>query len=168
MKKITGILSVILGVVAASANGAGTAVAEDPNANTGPTTVFEFSAGAITTYFTDCKGMGSQNELVESKVVSGRGEMAAVKVPGRMSVRNLTCSKALGKSLDLWNWRQQVVDGNIGRARYDATLIAYDATMMPVAEWTFTRLWPVSIDYNETTPGKETMVFAAERVQRTR
>ncbi|NJA04134.1 phage tail protein [Methylomonas sp. MED-D] len=166
MKKITGILSVILGVIASSANAAGSAVAEDPNANSGPATYFEFSAGAITTYFTDCKGMGSQNEVVESKVVSGRGEMGAVKVPGRMSVRNLTCSKALGKSLELWNWRQQVADGNIGRARYDATLIAYDASMTPIAEWSFSRAWPVSVDYNETTPGKETLIFAAERVQR--
>lgn len=168
MKKITGILSVILGVVAASANGAGTAVAEDPNANSGPATYFEFSAGAITTYFSNCKGIGTQSEIEQPRP-GGTSDISHRKTIGRTTVKNITCSKNIGKSLDLWNWRQQVVDGKREvQTSFDATLIAYDATMTPIAEWTFTRAWPLSIDYNETKPGMETVVFAAERVQRTR
>ncbi|OQW72916.1 MAG: hypothetical protein BVN35_12995 [Proteobacteria bacterium ST_bin11] len=164
MKRFNSFLVVILGfVMASSANGAAT---EDRNGSAGLPVHYEFSAGGITTYFTDCKGLGSQNEVVEHRLAGARGDNTVMKIPGRQSVKNLTCSKSLGKSLELWNWRQQVGKGE--RERLDATLVAYDQTMSPIAEWNFTRVWPVSIDYNETTPGKETMVFAADQIQRVR
>ena len=142
------------------------AVTEDVVGNSAPLDYYEFSAGGIYTYFKDCKGMGSQNE-VEQMRVSPR-ETATTNVPGRLSVKKLTCSKGLTKSMEFWNWRQQVAGGRLGRSRVDATLIAYDQTMTPVAEWSFSGLWPASIDFNETTPGKETIVFAADQVQRLR
>ncbi|OAI08885.1 hypothetical protein A1353_04745 [Methylomonas methanica] len=164
MNRFNSVLSVILGfVMVSSANGG---AIEDPNGSAGRPVHYEFSAGGITTYFTDCKGLGSQNEVVERPLTGPRGEYAIIKIPGRQSVKNLTCSKSLGKSLEFWNWRQQVGKG--GRERVDATLIAYDQTMSPIAEWSFTHVWPVSIDYNETSPGKETMVFAADQIQRMR
>ncbi len=70
--------------------------------------------------------------------------------------------------MDLWTWRQQFVSGRSARSRVDATLIAYDQAMTPIAEWSFNGLWPASIDFNDTTPGKETIVFAADQVQRLR
>ncbi|WP_446812229.1 phage tail protein (plasmid) [Methylomonas sp. 2BW1-5-20] len=165
MKIFNSSLSVILGfIMVSSANAAAT---KDTNANIDSSARFEFSAGAITVYFTDCKGMGSQNELVQART-GPRGEIITAKVPGPLSVKNITCSKILGKSLDLWNWRQQIADRNIARARFDATLIAYDETLTPIAEWNFAQVWPISIDYNETNPGKETVVFAAEHIQRTK
>ncbi|MBD9355174.1 phage tail protein [Methylomonas albis] len=165
MKAATHFISVILGfAMVSSASGAAT---EDVAGDSGLPVYYEFNAGGISTYFTDCKGMGSQNEVEQMKIVT-RDDIAFSKIPGRMSVKNLTCSKGLSKSLDFWNWRQQVASGRGGKARVDATLIVYDQKMSPIAEWSFARVWPVSIDFNETTPGKETMVFAADQIQRLR
>lgn len=165
MKTASRLLGVILSSVMVSvASGAGTA---DVAGDSGLSIYYEFSAGGISTYFTDCKGMGSQNEI-EPIRLNSRNEVVINKVPGRLLVKNLTCSRGLSKSMDLWNWRQQVAGGKSAVARVDATLIAYDQTMTPIAEWSFTRVWPASIDFNDTTPGKETIVFAADHVQRLR
>lgn len=164
MKTASRFISIVLGAVMASS--ASAAATEDVVGNSGPSVYYEFSAGGISTYFTDCKGMGSQNEVEQTRV--NPREESTTKIPGRLQVKNLTCSRGLTKSMDLWNWRQQVASGRSGRARVDATLIAYDQTMTPIAEWSFSRVWPASIDFNDTTPGKETIVFAADQVQRLR
>jgi len=165
MKMQNSTLIVVLGFLLASAVNAD-AVVENVN-DIDSTAKFEFSAGAITVYFTNCKGIGTQSELEQPKP-GYTSDINHGKTMGRTTVKNFTCSRNIGKSLDLWNWRQQVVDGKGVKASLDATLIAYDETFTPVAEWTFIRAWPVSIDYNETAPGQETVVFAADRVQRTR
>ncbi|TPQ24794.1 phage tail protein [Methylomonas koyamae] len=164
MKTASRFISVVLGAVMASS--ASAAATEDVVNNSGLSVHYEFSAGGISAYFTDCKGMGSQNEVEQTRV--NPREESTAKFPGRLQVKNLTCSRGLTKSMDLWNWRQQVASGRSARSRVDATLIAYDQTMMPIAEWSFSRVWPASIDFNDTTPGRETIVFAADQVQRLR
>ncbi|MDT4288637.1 phage tail protein [Methylomonas sp. MO1] len=164
MKTTSRFISVLLGAVVVSSASGG--AVENVIDNPAPLVFYEFNAGGVTTYFTDCKGMGSQNEVEQR--VSPRGEFIPSKIPGRLSVKNLTCSKGLTKSMDFWTWRQQFVNGRSGRSRVDATLIAYDQAMTPIAEWSFGGVWPASIDFNETTPGKETIVFAADQVQRLR
>ncbi|WFP52147.1 phage tail protein [Methylomonas sp. EFPC3] len=164
MKTASRFISVVLGALMASS--ASAAATEDVVNNSGLSVYYEFSAGGISTYFTDCKGMGSQNEVEQTRV--NPREESTTKLPGRLQVKNLTCSRGLTKSMDLWNWRQQVASGRSARSRVDATLIAYDQTMTPIAEWSFSRVWPASIDFNDTTPGRETIVFAADQVQRLR
>ncbi|WNB74793.1 phage tail protein [Methylomonas koyamae] len=164
MKTTSRFISVLLGALMVSSASGG--AVENVIDNAAPLVYYEFSAGGITTYFTDCKGMGSQNEVQQTRV--NPREESTTMIPGRLQVKNLTCSRSLTKSMDLWNWRQQVASGRSARARVDATLIAYDQTMTPIAEWSFSRVWPASIDFNDTTPGKETVVFAADQVQRLR
>lgn len=165
MKTTSRFISIVLGTLMASS--ASAAATQDVAGDSGVSVYYEFNAGGISTYFTDCKGIGSQNE-VERVRGNPREESVTSTIVGRLLVKNLTCSRGLTKSMDFWNWRQQVVSGRSGRARVDATLIAYDQTMTPIAEWSFSRVWPASIDFNETTPGKETIVFAADQVQRLR
>ncbi|MEI8573028.1 phage tail protein [Methylomonas sp. LW13] len=165
MKTTSRFISVLFGAVVVSSASGG--AVENVIDNSAPLVYYEFSAGGVTTYFTDCKGMGSQNEVEQTRV-SARGENLTVKIPGRLSAKNITCSKGLTKSMDLWTWRQQFVSGRSGRSRVDATLIAYDQAMTPIAEWSFNGLWPAAIDFNETTSGKETIVFAVDQVLRMR
>ncbi len=166
MKTTTRFISVVLGAVMVSS--AGAAATEDVAGNSGMSVYYEFNAGGISTYFTDCKGIGSQNEVERVRGNPREETVTSTAIVGRLLVKNLTCSRGLTKSMDFWNWRQQVASGRSGRTRVDATLIAYDQTMTPIAEWSFSRVWPAAIDFNETTPGKETIVFAADQVQRLR
>lgn len=170
MKCLSNLLSglFIVGVLTSSdifagATSQATAVAVDPQLGDGR---FELSIGKLTGYF-DCRGIGTQSDVMESKAGIPRGAPPA-KNAGRITVKNLVCSRNLTTSMDFWTWRQLVVDGKLDQARLDATLIVYDETFTPIAEWTLTRTWPVAIDFNETTPGKETIVIAVEQIKRNR
>ncbi len=168
MKPLTTLPALLAGlcIVALTSFDAAAGAIADPGAD--PTAShFELSVGPLSGYF-DCHGIGTQSDVVDSKAGVARGAPLA-KNAGRITVKNLVCSRDLTAStLDFWNWRQLVVDGKLDQARNDATLIAYDITFTKVAEWLLTRTWPVSIDFNETTPGKETIVIAVEQIKRIR
>jgi len=48
--------------------------------------------------------------------------------------------------MDIWNWRQEVVDGKIEGARTNCSIIAYNTEGGEVARWNLTNAWPSKID----------------------
>lgn len=107
---------------------------------------FEVSVGAITGYFTEVSGLGSESEIVEHKIIAkGAKESIIRKIPGRLKWGDIVLKRGITKNLDFYNWRKQVEQGGVEKARLDGTIIMYDQTMTPVAEWTFTKGWPSKI-----------------------
>jgi phage tail-like protein len=107
---------------------------------------FEISVGAITGYFTEVGGLGSESEVVEHKIIAkGAKESIIRKIPGRLKWGDITLKRGITKNLDFYSWRKQVEQGKVDAARLDGTIIMYDQTMTPVAEWTFSKGWPSKI-----------------------
>ena len=107
---------------------------------------FEVSVGAITGYFTEVSGLGSESEVVDHKIIAkGAKESIIRKIPGRLKWGDITLKRGITKNLDFYNWRKQVEQGQVEAARLDGTIIMYDQTMSAVAEWTFTKGWPSKI-----------------------
>jgi phage tail-like protein len=119
-----------------------------PSRATDPIITFSFSLevqGAVTGYFTEIKGLGSETEIIEHKVVDETGKDFIQKIPGRLKFTDVTLSRGITEQKDIWDWRKKVEDGDIVGARKNATITAYDQSLKPVARWDLTNAWPTKV-----------------------
>jgi phage tail-like protein len=101
--------------------------------------------GAVTGYFTECAGIGSEHEIIEHKVVTEAGQEVVMKIPGRLKWEDITLKRGITSNMDIWGWRKDVEDGNVESARRDGSIIMYDQHLAPVARWDFEKAWPVKV-----------------------
>lgn len=127
--------------------------------------------GKVAGYFTDVSGIGSENEVIEHKVVNESGIEHIQKIPGRIKYEDITLKRGITSSLDIWAWRQQVEDGAIADARMDGSIVMYDQQLKPVARWNFENAWPSkvsgpSFSSGSTEVGVEELVITHEHMYR--
>jgi phage tail-like protein len=127
--------------------------------------------GVIKGFFTECSGLGSEHELIEHKVVTEKGQEVVKKIPGRMKWEDITLKRGITSSMDIWDWRKQVEDGDVESARRDGSIVMFDQQLKEVARWNFERAWPLKVsgpspktDSNEI--GVEELVITHEYIAR--
>jgi len=127
--------------------------------------------GVITGFFTECSGLGSEHELIEHKIVTDKGQEIVKKIPGRMKWEDITLKRGITSSMDIWDWRKQVEDGDVENARRDGSIVMFDQKLSEVARWNFERAWPLKVsgpspktDSNEI--GVEELVITHEYIER--
>ena len=126
--------------------------------------------GVIEGYFTECSGLGSEQEVIEHKVVKDGIEIL-MKIPGRLKWENISLKRGITSSMDIWDWRKLVEDGDVDGARRNGSIIMFDQHLKPVARWDFEGAWPVKVtgpqpkaDSNEI--GVEELTVAHEYIKR--
>ena len=131
-------------------------------------------SGKIAGYFTECSGLGSEHEVIEHKVVDEKGHEIIRKIPGRLKWGDVTLKRGITSDLQIWKWRDEVVQGKVKDARKNCTIIMIDRELQePVAEWTLTNAWPSKVtgpnlksDSNEF--GVEEVTIVHEGISRTK
>ena len=98
--------------------------------------------GTLAGYFTECSGIGSENDIVEHKVVDKQGHEIVRKIPGRLKWQDVTLKRGITSDLQIWEWRDTVVQGKMSDARKNITITMLDRNYNPVATWNFTNAWP--------------------------
>ena len=101
--------------------------------------------GAIAGYFTECSGVGSENEIIEHKVVDKQGHEVVRKIPGRLKWQDISLKRGITSDLQIWAWRENVVQGKMSDARKSVTITMLDREYKPVAKWHFTNAWPSKV-----------------------
>jgi phage tail-like protein len=101
--------------------------------------------GVIKGYFTEVAGIGSETEVAEQKVVNEKGIQVVLKVPGRLKWGDITLKRGLTSNMDLWKWRKLVEDGDVKSSRKNGSIIMFDQSLKPVAQWDFKNAWPSKI-----------------------
>jgi phage tail-like protein len=101
--------------------------------------------GVVNGFFTECSGIGSEQEVIEHKVVSESGQEVVMKLPGRLKWENITLKRGITSSMDIWDWRKQVEDGDVDGARHNGSIVMYDQRLSAVARWNFENAWPVKV-----------------------
>ena len=96
-------------------------------------------------YFTEVSGLGSENEVIESKVMTEKGVEVVLKMPGRLKWGDITLKRGITTSMDMWDWRQMVVDGDVVGARMNGSIVMFDRTGAEAARWNITNTWPLKI-----------------------
>jgi phage tail-like protein len=127
--------------------------------------------GVVSGYFQEVSGLGSENEVVESKLVNEKGVEVVLKQPGRLKWENIVLKRGITSNLDIWTWRKMVEDGDIAGARQNGSIVMFDHTLGEKARWNFENAWPVKVtgpspkaDSNEI--GVEELTVAHEFIER--
>ena len=101
--------------------------------------------GVVSGYFTECSGIGSENELIEHKVVDEKGRESIQKIPGRLKWQDVTLKRGITSNTDIWDWRDQIVQGKVDDARKNGSIVMFDQAGDEVARWNFENAWPLKV-----------------------
>jgi phage tail-like protein len=101
--------------------------------------------GKVAGYFTELSGVGSEHEVIEHKVVDGGGHEIVRKIPGRLKWGDVTLKRGITTNLQIWEWRDLVVKGDMSGARAPVTITMYDRAYTPKAIWHFANAWPSKV-----------------------
>jgi len=101
--------------------------------------------GVVNGYFTECSGIGSENELIEHKVVDEKGRESIQKIPGRLKWQDVTLKRGITNNMDIWDWRDQIVEGKVDDARKNGSIVMFDQAGDEVARWNFENAWPLKV-----------------------
>jgi phage tail-like protein len=89
--------------------------------------------------FTECSGLSTTTEVIENR--EGGDNVTVRKLPGKTSYSDISLKWGLTDSTELWDWRQQITDGNV--VRKNGSIVVFDlANSTEVARWNFVRAWP--------------------------
>ena len=139
-----------------------------------PLVAFKFGLeieGKLAGYFTTVSGVGSENEVIEHKIVDGRGNEVVRKLPGRLKWGDITLKRGITANMDMWNWRRDVENGQVSGARRNGSVMMLSQEGEIVARWDFKAGWPSKVsgpspksDSNEV--GVEELVIVHEYITR--
>jgi phage tail-like protein len=101
--------------------------------------------GKIAGYFTECSGIGSEHDIIEHKVVDESGHEIVRKIPGRLKWGDVTLKRGVTQDLEIWSWRDTVVQGKVADARAPITITMFSRSYEPVAVWHFANAWPSKV-----------------------
>lgn len=76
----------------------------------------------------------------------GNEDTTVRKLPGLTKYGNLTLKWGITDSVELFEWRKQVIQGNIADARKNIAVILQDEEGNPAARWEFREAWPSKYD----------------------
>lgn len=127
--------------------------------------------GAVTGYFTEIGGLGSETELIEHKVVTPTGQEVIQKIPGRLKWGEITLKRGVTAEMDMWKWRKLVETGKISDARKNGSIIMYDEALKEIARWNFVNGWPSKVNgpqlqADSNAYGIEEMTIVHEGIER--
>jgi phage tail-like protein len=117
-------------------------------ANRDPLVGFHYAIevqGVVTGYFTECAGIGSEHEIIEHKVVDEKGRETIHKIPGRLKWQDVTLKRGITDNMDIWDWREEVVQGKVDDARRNGSIIMFNQALEEVARWNFENAWPLKV-----------------------
>jgi len=121
--------------------------------------------------FKEASGVDSETEIIEYKEATKDGKMIIRKVPGAMKWADITLKRRIDDSIELWDWRQQVEEGDIDAARKNGSIVLYDSTHKEVARWNFENGWPskwkgADLNAGENAAAVEEMTVTHEGLRR--
>jgi phage tail-like protein len=93
--------------------------------------------------FSECTGLGSTTEVIENR--EGGDNVTVRKLPGKTTYSDISLKWGMTDSIELWTWRQQIVDGVV--VRKNGSIVVFDlSNKTEVARWNFLRAWPTRWD----------------------
>lgn len=105
---------------------------------------FRVEIGDIKLGFSECTFADTTTDPVEYR--EGDEPPVFRKLSGLTKYGNITLKWGITDNIDLYNWRQQVVDKGAEGNRKDMSIILIDEAGEDKARWNITRAWPSKYD----------------------
>ncbi|HHN64074.1 MAG TPA: phage tail protein [Nitrospirae bacterium] len=94
--------------------------------------------------FSECSFADTNTDVTEYR--EGDEPPVLRKLSGLTKFGNITLKWGITDSMELYNWRQQVVDSGAEGARKNISIILVDEAGNDKARWDIVRAWPVKYD----------------------
>ena len=98
--------------------------------------------GVVSAFFSQASGFNNSSEVVTHQAVDAAGKSVVQKIPGDLTWDDITLNRGITDDLALWDWRQQVIDGDVVGARKDGSVIMYNQASQEMARFNFRNGWP--------------------------
>jgi phage tail-like protein len=99
--------------------------------------------GIASAAFKSVSGLAAEAEVIEYR--EGSDPLSSSrKLPGRVRYPNVTLTRGITTSQDLWDWWQTVVDGGVERR--NVAIVLLDDSRTPVLRWLLRNAWIAKIE----------------------
>ncbi|HEC97723.1 MAG TPA: phage tail protein [Nitrospirae bacterium] len=113
--------------------------------------------------FNECSFADTTTDPVEYR--EGDEPPVSRKLSGLTKYGNITLKWGITDSMDLYNWRQQVIDTGAEGARKNISIILIDEAGADKARWNIGRAWPTKYDPTDfSAKGNEVAIETMEIV----
>jgi phage tail-like protein len=120
--------------------------------------------------FKKCSGLSTKHEIITEQKVKA-GKTVVQKQPGLLSVGDITLERGYTDNMDLFDWRQRIVDGKVAEERKNCTIVLYSHDDQRIGEFYLEECWPAELsgpdlDSSSNDVAIEKIVLACERIER--
>ncbi len=124
--------------------------------------------GAVAGYFTEVSGFSVHVESIEYR--EGGAALPVRKLPGRVSVGDVTCRYGLTSTREMWDWLVTAVEGRVERKNISIILVNPNG-VDEAARWNLTNTWVsdwrgAKLDAVGNQAAIETITLVAETLER--
>lgn len=117
--------------------------------------------------FQECSGLDSTQDPIEYR--EGNEVLTVRKLPGLNTYSNIVLKWGIVDDTELWDWRQQVMEGNVERK--NGSIVLLDDVGEEKGRWNFREGWPTkwtgtTFNATGTDVAVETLEIAHEGVLR--
>lgn len=88
--------------------------------------------------FRECSGLDTSQDAIDYR--EGTDPLTTRKLPGLVKYSNITLKWGMTDDTELWDWRQQAMDGNVERK--NGSIVLLDDRGEEKLRWNFRDGWP--------------------------
>jgi len=92
--------------------------------------------------FSECTGFDTTSDVIEYR--EGNEVTTVRKLPGLTKYANISLKWGITDSMDLYNWRKNIIDGKVERK--NIAIIAIDEAGNDKSRWEISNAWPSKYD----------------------
>jgi phage tail-like protein len=106
--------------------------------------IFTLSLGGAEAcgFFAEASGFSTENQVIEHTSADAKGKPLPQRFAGQVKWSNIVLKRGVDAKMDLWTWRQAILNGEIDSNRQTVTITVMDQTATAVAAYSFIRAWP--------------------------
>jgi phage tail-like protein len=99
--------------------------------------------GVLKAGFSECSGLTSDTNVIDYREGSDK-PLTLRRLPGLIKYTNIVLKRGYTADTTLWQWRQNVINGQISRTT--GAIILLDDARNIALTWNFTAGWPVKLE----------------------
>jgi phage tail-like protein len=101
--------------------------------------------GVMVAQFQEVSGLTSEIDVIDLKENTKDGKYIIHKLPGNRKPPSITLKRAKSSSTDIWQWHQQIFQGNVANARKNGSVVLYSYDHTEVGRYNFINAWPSKV-----------------------
>ncbi|MFD7015015.1 phage tail protein [Streptomyces sp. NPDC059161] len=109
--------------------------------------------GVMVEYLQEVSSLSMEQDVIEYQQVSSAGKPVIKKLPGVKKAGECTVTRGATQSSTFSEWIKQSIDGNMGSARKNASIIMMDYQENPVKRYNLRNAWCTKVEISSVKAG---------------